>query len=78
MEITKKYISDWLQQLQTTICKALEEADVSKKFKIIMYSQFSQYTILLSFMGVTTRVALFVTIFFKAKKALKKYFHCHR
>lgn len=32
MEITKKYISDWLQQLQTTICKALEEADVSKKF----------------------------------------------
>ena len=32
MEITKKYISDWLQQFQTTICKALEEADGSKKF----------------------------------------------
>ena len=32
MEITKQTISEWLQQLQTTICKALEEADGSEKF----------------------------------------------
>jgi hypothetical protein len=29
-------------------------------------------------LGVTTRAGLFVTIFFKAEKALKKDFHCKR
>jgi coproporphyrinogen III oxidase len=32
MEITKHSISDWLQQLQSAICKALEEADGLEKF----------------------------------------------
>lgn len=32
MEIGKEHISDWLQQLQANICKALEEADGSVKF----------------------------------------------
>jgi len=33
MEITKQTISEWLQQLQTTICEALEAADGSEKFR---------------------------------------------
>ncbi|MDX2174657.1 MAG: oxygen-dependent coproporphyrinogen oxidase [Bacteroidota bacterium] len=32
MEITKDYISNWLQQLQLSICNALELADESGKF----------------------------------------------
>ncbi len=32
MEITKEIISDWLKNLQTQICKALETADGSGKF----------------------------------------------
>jgi len=33
MEISKEHISDWLKTLQDTICKALETADGSAKFK---------------------------------------------
>ena len=33
MEITKEYISEWLKNLQDTICKALENADGTAIFK---------------------------------------------
>lgn len=32
MEISKEFVSNWLKQLQITICRALEEADGSGKF----------------------------------------------
>ena len=32
MEISKEHISDWLKQLQATICDALEKADCKGKF----------------------------------------------
>lgn len=32
MEISKEHISEWLKQLQTTICSALEKADGKAKF----------------------------------------------